>query len=104
MTAVDSQIDRRLEQLHIWGPYALLGVGAVLAVASADLMDGPGEWYTAGTLVGAALLLQTWWHGTRHRRAHHGRSPSRAGTAYYAIRWAIAFVLTWINPFFVGPP
>ncbi|MER6285596.1 sensor histidine kinase [Streptomyces sviceus] len=100
MTAGDSQIDRRLEQLHIWGPYALLGVGAVLAVASADLMDGPAEWYTAGALVGAALLLQTWWHGTRHRRAHRGRSPSRAGTAYYAIRWAIAFVLTWINPFF----
>ncbi|MEU0944443.1 sensor histidine kinase [Streptomyces canus] len=100
MTAADSQIDRRLEQLHIWGPFALLGVGAVLAVASADLMEGPAEWYTAGALVGAALVLQVWWHGTRHRRAHRGRSPSRAGTAYYAIRWAIAFVLTWINPFF----
>ncbi|MGC0337717.1 signal transduction histidine kinase [Streptomyces sp. SLBN-8D4] len=100
MTAADSQIDRRLEQLHVWGPFALLGVGAVLAVASADLMDGPAEWYTAGALVGAALVLQVWWHGTRHHRAHRGRSPSRAGTAYYAIRWAIAFVLTWINPFF----
>ncbi|MFJ4204659.1 sensor histidine kinase [Streptomyces sviceus] len=100
MTAGDSQIDRRLEQLHIWGPYVLLGVGAVLAVGAADLMDGPAEWYTAGALVGAALVLQVWWHGTRHRRAHRGRSPSRAGTAYYVIRWAIAFVLTWINPFF----
>ncbi|MDQ0907509.1 signal transduction histidine kinase [Streptomyces canus] len=100
MTVVDTQLERRLEQLHIWGPYALLGVSAVLAVVSADLMDGPAEWYTAGALVGAALVLQLWWHGTRYRRADRGRSPSPAGAAYYAVRWAIAFVLTWINPFF----
>ncbi|MEU9919167.1 sensor histidine kinase [Streptomyces sp. NPDC051001] len=100
MTAADTQIERRLEQLHIWGPYALLGVGAVLAGVAADLMDGPTEWYTAGSLVAAAIVLQVWWHATRHRRADRGRSPSRAGTAYYAARWAIAFVLTWINPFF----
>ncbi|MFF7068944.1 sensor histidine kinase [Streptomyces pseudovenezuelae] len=100
MTVADTQIERRLEQLHIWGPYALLGVSAVLTFVSADLMDGPAEWYTAGSLVAAAVVLQTWWHGTRYRRADRGRSPSRAGTAYYAVRWAIAFVLTWINPFF----
>ncbi|WLW52092.1 sensor histidine kinase [Streptomyces sp. YU58] len=100
MTVVDTQIERRLEQLHIWGPYALLGVSTVLAVVSADLMDGPDEWYTAGSLVGAAIVLQMWWHGTRHRRADRGRSPSPAGTVYYGVRWAIAFVLTWINPFF----
>lgn len=100
MTVADTQLERRLEQLHIWGPFALLGVSAVLALASADLMDGPVEWYTAGALVAAAVVLQLWWHGTRHRRAHRGRSPSPAGTVYYVVRWAIAFVLTWINPFF----
>lgn len=100
MTVVDTQIERRLEQLHIWGPYALLGIGVVLAVGSAELQRGPEEWYAAGGLVVAALVLQTWWHGTRHRRADRGRSPSRAGTVYYAVRWAIAFALTWINPFF----
>ncbi|MFF4033256.1 sensor histidine kinase [Streptomyces sviceus] len=100
MTAVDSQIDRRLEQLHIWGPFALLGVSVVLAAIASELMDGPAEWQAGGVLVAAALGLQLWWHGTRSRRAGRGRIPSRAGTAYYVVRWAIAFALTWINPLF----
>ncbi|MFF1724470.1 sensor histidine kinase [Streptomyces sviceus] len=100
MTAVDSQIDRRLEQLHIWGPFGLLGVSVVLAAIASELMDGPAEWQAGGVLVAAALGLQLWWHGTRSRRAGRGRIPSRAGTAYYVVRWAIAFALTWINPLF----
>lgn len=100
MTAADTQTDRRMEHLHIWGPYGLLGVSVVLAAVSADLIDGPVEWQAVGALVGAALALQLWWHGTRSRRANRGRTPSRAGTAYYVVRWAIAFLLTWINPFF----
>ncbi|WP_329545389.1 sensor histidine kinase [Streptomyces sp. NBC_01356] len=100
MTAADTQLDRRMEQLHIWGPFGLLGVSVVLAAVAADLMDGPAEWQAAGALVVAALALQLWWQGTRSRRANRGRTPSRAGTAYYIVRWAIAFALTWINPFF----
>ncbi|WP_405773121.1 sensor histidine kinase [Streptomyces sp. NBC_01538] len=100
MTAADTRLDRRMEQLHVWGPYGLLGVSAVLAAVSAELIDGPVEWRAAGALVAAALALQLWWHGTRSRRENRGRTPSRAGTAYYVVRWVIAFLLTWINPFF----
>ncbi|NEB05767.1 sensor histidine kinase [Streptomyces sp. SID13726] len=104
MNASDPQIERRLEQLHVWGPYALLGISSLVAVASVLIADGvtadPADWYSAGGLIAAATVLQLWWHGTRYRRADRGRSPSRAGTAYYVVRWGIAFSLTVINPFF----
>jgi signal transduction histidine kinase len=100
MTTRDRQIERRWEQLHVWGPYGLLGLSVVLAVAATGLHNRSVKWYLGWTLVGAAVVLQLWWHGTRSRRAGRGRIPSRAGTAYYVVRWAIAFVLTWLNPFF----
>ncbi|MFF2131508.1 sensor histidine kinase [Streptomyces olivochromogenes] len=101
MTTKDRQIERRWEQLHTWGPYGLLGISVVLAFASAGRLFGrSAEWYAASALIVAAVVLQLWWHGTRHRRADRGRIPSRAGTAYYVVRWAIGFALTWIDPFF----
>ncbi len=101
MTTRDKQIDRRWEQLHTWGPYGLLGVSVVLAVASSGLFDHTSvQWWTGWSLAGAALVLQLWWHGTRSRRPGHGRTPSRAGAVYYVVRWGIAFALTWIDPFF----
>ena len=101
MTTRDRQIDRRWEQLHTWGPYGLLGISVVLALASSGLFDySAAQWWIGWSLAGAALVLQLWWHGTRSRRPDRGRTPSRAGTAYYVARWAIAFVLTWIDPFF----
>ncbi|MGW3289768.1 ATP-binding protein [Streptomyces sp. NPDC001002] len=101
MTTKDRQIERRWEQLHTWGPYGLLGIGVVLALASSGLFDyTAAQWYTGWALVGAAVVLQLWWHGTRSRRPGRGRIPSRAGTAYYVIRWALAFALAWIDPFF----
>ncbi|MER7835030.1 sensor histidine kinase [Streptomyces sp. NPDC096040] len=100
MTARDTQIDRRWEQLHTWGPYGLLGISVVLAFASADPQAPPAKWYVAWSLTGAALALQLWWHGSRLRRPDRGRTPSRTGTAYYVVRWAIAFALTWVAPFF----
>ncbi|MFD9280724.1 sensor histidine kinase [Streptomyces mirabilis] len=100
MTARDRQIDRRWEQLHMGGPYGLLGMSVVLAVASTGLTDRSAKWYAGWTLVAAAVALQLWWHGTRSRRPGRGRIPSRAGTAYYGVRWALAFALSWLNPFF----
>ncbi|MEV0225357.1 sensor histidine kinase [Streptomyces sp. NPDC050704] len=100
MTAVDTQIDRRWEQMRALGPYGLLAVGAVLSAGAADLMDGPADWYGAGVLVVAAIALQVWWNTVRRRRPGLGRTPSPAGTAYYVVRWVIAFALTWINPLF----
>ncbi|MET8974202.1 sensor histidine kinase [Streptomyces sp. NPDC004539] len=100
MTARDSQIDQRWEQLHVWGPYAMLGISVVLGTIAAGLMAGPAAWYAAGALVVVALALQLWWHATRHRRPNRGRTPSPAGSVYYLVRWALAFVLTLLNPFF----
>lgn len=95
MTAADEQIERRWNQFHTWGAYGLLAIGSFLSAVTGDLMMGPAEWYAAGALVIAALVLQLW-HGPRRGR----RVPSRRGVVYYVLRWAIAFVLTWINPFF----
>ncbi|MFI5824026.1 sensor histidine kinase [Streptomyces rishiriensis] len=100
MTTADRQIERRWEQLHTWGPYGLLGVGVVLAVASAPEIDLSVQWYTAWDLVGAAIALQLGWQGIRSGRPGRGRTPSRTGTVYYVLRWALAFALTWIDPFF----
>ena len=100
MTAVDTQIDRRWDQLHTWGPYALLLIGLGPAVATAEPQAHPVKWYTGWALVGAAVVLQLLWHGHRLRTPDRSRTPSRTGTAYYTVRWALAFVLTWINPFF----
>lgn len=95
MTATDQQLEHRQDQFHSWGVYGLLLVSTILAVVSSGLMGTAAEWYSAGALVLAAVLLQLW-HGPRRGR----RTPSRRGTVYFGLRWAISFGLTWINPFF----
>ncbi|MFD8725371.1 sensor histidine kinase [Streptomyces sp. NPDC059629] len=100
MTEEDSRIDERWEQLRTWGPYGFLGISVVLGIATADPHAGPAKWYTAWALIGAAVALQLWWHGMQFRRPDRGRTPTPAGTAYYVVRYALAFVLTWLSPFF----
>lgn len=95
MNAADRQLERWQDQFHTWGPYGLLAVGTLLAVTTSDLTGGTAAWCAAGALVAAAVVLQLW-HGPRRGR----RTPSRRGIVYYALRWAIAFALTWLNPFF----
>ncbi|MEU6480487.1 sensor histidine kinase [Streptomyces sp. NPDC047017] len=80
-----------------WGPFALLAVGVVTSAGSAEVVGmGRGELYTAGALVAVALLLQIGWA----RLARHRPTPSRTSACLYFTRWALAFVLTWLNPFF----
>ncbi|WP_141313755.1 sensor histidine kinase [Streptomyces spinoverrucosus] len=95
MTAADTQIERRWDQFHTWGPYVLLAISTLLSAGTTELMAGPAELYAAGALVVAAVVLQLW-HGPRRGP----RTPSRRGTVYYILRWTIAFTLTWLNPFF----
>lgn len=80
-----------------WGPWALLAVGVVAAAISAPLtgMDRTGK-VVCAVLVPAAVVLQLCW--ARAKRERPG--PSRTGVCLYALRWAMAFMLTWANPFF----
>ncbi|WBO63757.1 sensor histidine kinase [Streptomyces camelliae] len=80
-----------------WGPWALLAVGVVAAAISAPLtgMDGPGKIVSAA-LVPAGVVLQLYWGRVKRKQP----GPSRTGVCLFLLRWAIAFVLTWANPFF----
>ncbi|MEV0641148.1 sensor histidine kinase [Streptomyces sp. NPDC050619] len=90
-------VERRWAAVNRWGPYWLLAVGAVLAVPTAGLFGmGPGDWYAVGGLVAAGLALQVWWGSAVGTQ----RQPSATSICYYAVRWVIAFGLTWINPLF----
>ncbi|MEU6992040.1 histidine kinase, partial [Streptomyces sp. NPDC046465] len=90
-------IEQRWGTFHRWGPYVLLFFGVLMSAATSGVvgMDRV-DWYVSGSLVGSAVVLQLWW-GTQVRTRP---GPSAAGILYYALRWATAFVLTWINPFF----
>ncbi|MEU3031440.1 sensor histidine kinase [Streptomyces incarnatus] len=80
-----------------WGPYALLAVGLVTAGASAHAIGmSRGGTEAAGALVVAALLLQLSWR----RVTSDTPGPNRVAAVLYFVRWAIAFALTWLNPFF----
>lgn len=80
-----------------WGPWALLAAGVVAAAISARPvgMDRSGM-VACAVLVPAAVALQLCWVRVRRKRP----GPTRTGVCLYLLRWAIAFVLTWVNPFF----
>ncbi|WP_329233014.1 sensor histidine kinase [Streptomyces sp. NBC_01460] len=90
-------VEQRWEQFHRHGPNALLGIGALMAALSADLigMSGADRYTTAGLLV-AASALQLWWGRARSRAPARGT----AARSYYVLRTLIAFALCWYNPFF----
>lgn len=96
MTTADMDIERRWAAFRKWQSYALLGMSLVLATAASELTPGAAERRTIAVLVVAALVLQLWWG--RVVRRHPGPHPT--ATAYYAVRWAIGFALTWVNEFF----
>ncbi|MEV7529865.1 sensor histidine kinase [Streptomyces hydrogenans] len=106
-------LEERWSQFFRWGPYVLLGIATVLAGATAsELMSGP-ETVAAGGLVAAVLALQLGWHTRRPPASpppaavDGGRAvvlvpgaPGPGSAAYFALRTALAFALTWLNPFF----
>ena len=92
-----TMIERRWHLFHRWGPYILLGFGLLMSVATSGAVGmDRGDWYVAGTMVAAGLLLQLRWGALVSSR----EEASPASVVYYALRWAIAFVLAWLNPFF----
>ncbi|MFE2558468.1 sensor histidine kinase [Streptomyces sp. NPDC059352] len=112
-------VEERWRQFFRWGPYGLLAVATVISAAAAEMLMSGGEEVAAGALVLAALALQAGWH--RHcARAARARdrepgpdaepprtapvlvlgAPGPASVAYFTLRTALAFALTWLNPFF----
>ncbi|WP_306318881.1 MULTISPECIES: sensor histidine kinase [unclassified Streptomyces] len=92
------RVEDRWRPFHVYGPYVLLGVGFLLSVGTAGLFDmDRTQWFLLGGLTAAGLVLQLWWTW----RERTGR-PLRSGGAFafYWVRWAIAFVVTVINPFY----
>ncbi|NEB79671.1 sensor histidine kinase [Streptomyces sp. SID14478] len=91
-------VEERWANFHRYGPYGMLGVGIVLSAATADLIGMDRiDWYVFVPVSIAAIALQLWWG--RAMRTRPG--PSTAGVVYYWIRWALAFVGSLINPFYV---
>ena len=79
-----------------WGPYVLLVVSAGLAAATVEVLMTPTTVRATGVLVAAALLWQLGWD--RRLRVLPERSPGRV--VYFAVRTALAAVLSCLNPFF----
>ncbi|CAM5343752.1 histidine kinase [Streptomyces purpurascens] len=91
-------VEQRWAAYFRWGPYGMLAAGTVLSAATVDEVGmSTAERYTTVALVGAAVVLQLWWG-----RWSRGRplAPSVPGACYYFLRWALAFALSWCNPFF----
>jgi signal transduction histidine kinase len=89
-------IEARWRHFARWGPYTLLGGGALLSAGTAAALMTPAERYAAVPLGLAALALESWWSRTSGGRPE----LSLAGQRYYAVRTVLAFALTWLNPFF----
>ncbi|MGW6539392.1 sensor histidine kinase [Streptomyces sp. NPDC055051] len=105
-------VEERWRQFYRWGPYVLLSIALALAAATAgELMTGT-EMRVAVVLVVAVLVLQLF----RELRPtpvpppasedEPGVSvpvpgvPGPASVGYFSLRTALAFALTWLNPFF----
>ncbi|WP_318207800.1 MULTISPECIES: sensor histidine kinase [unclassified Streptomyces] len=108
-------VEERWRQFIRWGPFGLLGIAVVIAGASADLLMDRTETVTAGVLVAAVLLLHVAWDRRCSRVvAAAGWGPERPGTGpvlvpgapgpasvtFFVLRTALAFALSWLNPFF----
>ncbi|RAY12741.1 sensor histidine kinase [Actinomadura craniellae] len=77
------------ERFHRWGPFGLLFLATLLALFIWELVMSPLEQRVAVLLVLTALALQVL-HLT-------GKVP---GPAYFWTRTALAFALSWLNPFY----
>ncbi|MFD8572896.1 sensor histidine kinase [Streptomyces sp. NPDC059639] len=83
--------------VHRYGAYVLLAVGVVLVAATSDVIGmSRTDWYVAGGLSALALVLQLAWTVVEPEPMR----VSALSAGLYWTRWAIAFVVTMVNPFF----
>lgn len=95
VTTAEAQIDRRKKAFRRWMPYGLLAIGTALSAATSQLITPTAtRQVLAAAGVVAAVVLQLLW-GDRTERG-----PSRLSATYYAVRYALGFGLTLVNPFF----
>lgn len=92
MTAPTTTDDPWL-RTYRWAPVGMLATGTVLSVGTATLLMSPAERYTAAVLTAVAVGLELW-------RGRRRRSMPEGDAVYYLLRSALAFVLSWLNPFF----
>ncbi|MBA2811036.1 sensor histidine kinase [Streptomyces sp. KM273126] len=119
-------LEERWAQFLRYGPYAMLGLATLIGAVTAQLFMSRREMYAAGVLFLASLALQVWWTRAVPRllakESADGRSEAgqcvdaagagvavgdrvlpegtTAGRVYFVVRTALAFALTWLNPFF----
>ncbi|MFI8951801.1 sensor histidine kinase [Streptomyces sp. NPDC053750] len=90
-------LDDRWALFERWGPYGLLALSTLIAWATADALGmTTAERWACGALIGGAVVLHLCWSRTVRTRP----GPSTAGIRHYALRWAVGFALTWVNPLF----
>ncbi|RVU20459.1 sensor histidine kinase [Streptomyces antnestii] len=90
-------VEERWANFHRYGPFGLLGIGLTMSIATSQVVGmDRSDWYVVGSLSLAAFVLQVWW--VRAMRTRPG--PCAASIFNYWVRWAISFVVAWINPFF----
>ncbi|MEV6590004.1 sensor histidine kinase [Streptomyces acidicola] len=119
-------LEERWAQFLRYGPYVMLGLATLIGAVTAHLFMSRREMYAAGVLFLASLALQVWWTRAVPRllakESADGRSEAgsdvdaagagsavgdrvlpegtTAGRVYFVVRTALAFALTWLNPFF----
>ncbi|MFB6841649.1 sensor histidine kinase [Streptomyces sp. NPDC056361] len=112
---VPTTVEDRWRQFLRRGPYGLLAVACAISGASAEALMDRTETVAAGALVVAVLLLHLVWDARCRRVVGAGGwgperpgagpvlvpgAPGPASGAYFVLRTAAAFALTWLNPFF----
>jgi signal transduction histidine kinase len=82
-------IQQQWERFFRWGPFGLLALATLLGLLIRDLVMSPAEQWAAAALLLVALALQ----------AVHA-AWTIPGRGYFWTRTALAFALSWLNPFF----
>ncbi|MEO3972311.1 sensor histidine kinase [Streptomyces sp. CAU 1734] len=106
-------VEERWAQFFRYGPYALLGLATLLGAVAAPLVMTRREMYAAGVLLIAVLAVHIRWSRALPRLSaaapagtgRRGGPPvlpegTTAGRVHFVLRTALAFALTWLNPFF----
>lgn len=100
-TTTPSTTDRHRRAWERWTPYvphAMLAVATAVALPTGPIFGtGTPRWLLVQAALVAAAALWSWWWTLRHPQ---WRSDRRRMAVHIVGRTLLAFVLTWINPFF----